>query len=213
MKDKKPGNYPLDVGTLVEYSKGAISYTPVMAYLNQRFKEHVASLCGTLAGETQPRPMGTCFFIQTINSTGLAFDYLVTAKHVVEQLHNAGGPAYMRVNKGKVGEFNRGVLDLQIPTEKGWLYHSDPSVDLAVLPKYVPEAEAEVESQKGQTYRVLMLKWESLLASRAKAPMWPPGEAEAVMFVAMTTQFQGERANLPTVRRGHLSLVTKEPIK
>jgi hypothetical protein len=181
-----------------------------MAYLNPRFKEHVASLCGTLAGETKLNPMGTCFFAQTVNSTGRTFEYLITAKHVVEGLRKAGGPAFLRINKGRVGEYNKGVIDVQIPIKDSWLYHADPSVDLAVLPYDPSQAD---KPQKVDTYRFLFLRWESLFAARAKAPMWPPAEAEPVMFVAMTTQFQGERANLPTVRRGHLSLVPMEPIK
>lgn len=182
-----------------------------MAYLNPKFKEHVASLCGTLAGETKPTPTGTCFFIQTVNKTGRTFQYLVTAKHVVEDLRKAGGPAFLRVNKGRVGEYNKGVIDVPIPIKDGWLFHADPTVDLAVLP--YEASQTEIKPQKVDTYRFLFLKMESLFAARSKAPMWPPGEAEPVMFVAITTQFQGEKANLPNVRMGHLSLVPTEPIK
>jgi len=155
--------------------------------------------------------MGTCSFVHTVNSTGRTFHYLVTAKHVVEGLSKAGGPAFLRINKGRVGEYNKGVIDVQIPINEGWLYHAEPDVDLAVLPN--DATQTELKSLKVDTYHFLSLKLESLFTARAKAPMWPPGEAEPVIFIAMTTQFQGEEANLPTVRRGHLALVTDEPIK
>ena len=115
------------------------------------------------------------------------------------------------MNKGRVGEYNKGVIDVPIPIKDGWLYHADPSVDLAVLPHEA--SQTELKPQKVRTYRGVHVSLKSVIAGLAKAPMWPPLEAEPVIFVAMTTQFQGERANLPTVRRGHLALVTDEPIK
>lgn len=183
-----------------------------MPYLNPQYKEHVASLCGTLIGETKPTPLGTCFFVQTANSTGRTFDYLVTAKHVVEELRKAGGPAFLRVNKGRFGEYNKGVLDIEIPVNAGWLYHEDASVDLAVLPKE-DTSESDIEHGQVDPYRFVLLQLHKLFHANTMGFRWPPLEGEDVMFIAMTTQFQGERTNLPTVRRGHLSLVTDEPIK
>lgn len=183
-----------------------------MPHINKQMKEHVASLCGTLAGATKPEPQGTCFFAQTVNSKGRSFDYLVTAKHVVDDLKTAGGSAYLRVNKGRSGEYGKGVRDVEIPIRTDWLYHRDKSVDLAVLPWKVPPS-SEIELQEGDSYHFVILKLHTLLDARTMGFEWPPGEGEQVMFIAMTTQFQGERANLPTARWGHLSLVPEEPIK
>ena len=195
-----------------------------MAFLNRQFKEHVAPLCGTLIGEAKPKPMGTCFSVQTTNSTGRKFDYLVTAKHVFREMRNAGGPAYVRMNKGKVGEYDKGIIDLPIPLKAGWLFHPDESVDLAVLPREIirsPNQLSELiekephlaKTEKVDTYRSLLLRLDTLVTASSRGFAWPPLEGESVLFVAMTTQFQGEKANLPTVRRGHLALVTGESIK
>lgn len=195
-----------------------------MAFLNRQFKEHVASLCGTLIGETKPKPMGTCSFVQATNSTGRTFDYLITAKHVFEDMRNAGGPAYVRINKGRTGEYDKGIIDVPIPLKAGWLLHPDESVDLAVLPKEIIRSPHELseliemephlaELDKIDTYRSLLLKLDTLVSAPSRGFAWPPLEGESVMFIAMTTQFQGEKANLPTVRMGHLALVTDEPIK
>jgi hypothetical protein len=189
-----------------------------MPHIDPALREHVASLCGTVLGETKPRPMGTCFFVQTANSTGQDFHYLVTAKHVVEQIRNAGGPGYVRMNKGHVGEYNKGVIDFPIPIDTGWLYHTDESVDLAVLPHEL--SAAMTKQQRGEVGesgevvgRFLHLKLQSLKQARTLGFPWPPLECEQVMFIAMTTQFQGVKTNLPTFRMGHLALVTDEPIK
>jgi hypothetical protein len=195
-----------------------------MPFINPDFKEHVASLCGTLAGDATPQPLGTCFFVCTTNSTGREFHYLVTARHVYDSLCKAGGPAYLRINKGKAGEYEKGVIDVPIPLKAGWLFHRNQAVDLAVLPREIVRDSAEmadlVEAEpvlalpsKQETYRYLWLNLDSLLRASSMGFPWPPIEGERVMFIAMTLQFQGVRSNLPTVRHGHLALVPKEHLR
>jgi len=176
-----------------------------MPHIKPELKEHVGALCAKLPGADEPMYIGTCFFVQATNSMGRVFDYLVTAKHVAEGLKSAGGDACLRVNKGKVGQFNLGTMDLPIPTE-GWLFHADPRVDLALLPLGFEEALQDGD----KIFRFFKLKIDRLVDTRPSEMQWPPLEAEDVLFIAMTSQFQGMGGNLPTVRRGSIALVTDE---
>jgi hypothetical protein len=76
--------------------------------------------------------VGTCFFVTLEDhARSVGFGYLVTAKHVWEQLKHAK-PAYVRLNKHTVTAGQSGVTYLKLPND--WYFHDDPSVDLAVLP-------------------------------------------------------------------------------
>ena len=202
MVSREKGNYPLDVGIIIEYDRGAISYCPVMAHINPDLKEHVASLCRTLIGDSTPQPIGTCFFVRAKNSTGREFDYLVTAKHVYEDLKKAGGPAFLRINRGKVGEYNKGVKDVPIPLKGGWLFHPNNAVDLAVLPKEVIRSSGEMQtlieiephfSKRGSrgTYRWLAAYVDSFLKAAAMGFPWPP--IEEVIEIVNSKEEKGRR--------------------
>jgi hypothetical protein len=89
-----------------------------MAHFQPAMKEFVGALVARI-GTGEPSFQGTCFLVQVSNNHGLIFDYLVTAKHVRNALFR-DGKAYLRVNKGKVGTFNQGTVDLPLP-KSGWL--------------------------------------------------------------------------------------------
>jgi Trypsin-like peptidase domain len=180
-----------------------------MASVPQVLKEHVAALCAKLPGSDLATFQGTCFFVQVANSQGRQFDYLVTAKHVRDALAKAGGGAYLRINRGHVGEFNQGIIDLAIPTE-GWLVHEDPNVDLAALEVAFPPSASEDSS--GDVFRYLKVNLDTLGLLRPQEMRWPPLEGEDIFFIGMTSQFQGEATNLPTVRRGAIALVSDQPL-
>ncbi len=193
-----------------------------MPYLDPVYKQCVAPVCGTLVGAASPTVMGTCFFVKTTNSLGLQFDYIVTAKHVLDDINKAGGPAFVRFNKGRFGQLNKGTVDIPIP-RTGWLMHSDQSVDLAVLstgasvneivdltifPRETPPLEDQASDEDYHQFANLGLE----KLTHRELVGWPPLEGEQIMFIAITTQFKGVRGNLPTLRMGHLALVTDELI-
>ena len=180
-----------------------------MPHINPAMRESVGALCAKLPGADEPTYKGTCFFVQVTSTTGQVVDYLVTARHVLDGLRSAGGGAYLRVNRGRVGQFNQGVIDEPIPTE-GWLLHDDPHVDLAVLP--LGFAEALGDDHPAEVFRFLKLRLDRLSSTRPPEMRWPPLEGEDILFIAMTNQFVGKNANLPTVRRGGIALVTDEPL-
>jgi hypothetical protein len=42
--------------------------------------------------------------------------------------------------------------------------------------------------------------------------LWPPIEGEDIVFLSMVGLFPGKNANLPTIRKGSIALVTEKPL-
>lgn len=180
------------------------------------------SIEGTEAGD--PIPVGTGFLLTTSNFQGQRFDYLVTAKHVLEQLDKRAGKAFLRMNVGDRSDALRpgeGIVYLKLE-KSGWLFHEDPTVDAVVAPldKVLLGEEILWPNPQGAQLMVTfhldrlgdILETAALLATKPDCP-WPPFEGEDVIFIGLMVHFQGQATNLPVVRKGSVALVTDEPIK
>lgn len=155
----------------------------------------------------EKKPFGTCSFIFAKSPDGLrTFFYLVTAKHVYEDLRAlSDGQIYVRVNRD-VPEDGEGVAYLEL-TMEGWLFHPEEAVDLAVyrwnvdLEQNISFVAADLDEIIG-TPQFL----------RNRGGYWPPAEGESTLLIGLMMQHQGVTRNFPIVRHGHVALVTSEPL-
>jgi hypothetical protein len=150
---------------------------------------------------------------------GPPFVYIVTARHALEALQK-GGLIYLRANRGDRSDALRpgeGVAYIKLKSE-GWLFHPDPTVDLAVGPFDLVADKSATEDATVSFYIDSLAAiinepaYLSSLPSDRDVP-WPPFEGEEVIFIGLMTHFRGQHTNLPIVRTGTIALVTDEPIK
>jgi len=153
-------------------------------------------------------PVGTCFFVCVHNhQRNCVFGYLITAKHVWEAFRDKR-PSYVRLNKFKVKAGESGVIYIPLP-RKGWVFHQDPAVDLAVLPWAADTGPANysfVYTEFGE-----IAKTEETM--KKEGLPWPPKEGEDVIHVGLMIQYAGFERNFALVRRGHVALMTNEPVE
>lgn len=133
--------------------------------------------------------------------------YLVTAKHVVHTNSNdfnspLFGQLWIRVNK-RAGGFGMYRLDI-IPSgiRQNVFFHSDPSVDLAVLPIALDET---------QDFDIKVLP-EQMLTSESDIKTLNIGVGSDMFFTGMFTGFIGEKKSFPIVRFGKLAMLPSEKI-
>ena len=179
-------------------------------------KECTVFLFSSLPGaDEDPKPAGTAFIVKANEK----FVYLVTAKHVHEALSKAGGTSYLRVNKGERNPGDPGLGVIYAPMSRdGWLFHTDPNVDLAVFPfKPLETFSGGLEPQKqgtakpAQAFQIASLRLDAL--RRKQVLYTPPGEGTDVFFTGLMVHFHGTKRNLAVVRRGSIALVPDEPVK
>ena len=167
-----------------------------MFYRLSEIKDCVGFLFGDLPGQDEPVPTGTCFFMELDGEPPSSL-YLVTAKHVWEELKN-GHDGFLRVtNPGGGIE----VIKLDLARDQ-WVFHEDDSVDIAI-----------------QTWT--RDRWQG----RCSFTHWPieglrlPGtmgnllaEGEDAIFVGLMRPFPGKEKNLVMLRNGMIGLLPDEPI-
>lgn len=153
--------------------------------------------------EYDKKPVGTCFFVAGKASKSA---YLVTARHVHEDLMSTDRDIFVRVNKPLIG-----VSYVPLPKE-GWRFHDDSRIDVAALRWYPSVAAMKVAA--GTTIAALPLDVISHARDYAYAidKNWPPDEAEEVFLVGLLLVHQGDEHNFPVVRMGHVALNSDEPI-
>jgi hypothetical protein len=147
---------------------------------------------------------GTCFFVAKHDRKQETFDFLVTAKHVIEEARRIGLQLHLRVNRRMAKPGEPGVRYFPLPDK--WILHNDSAVDLAVLPWSTNEADVQfacldIDGIVEQTQRLLQGK-----------SLWPPLEGTEVLYVAMTVQIHGLDRNYPILRTGRVALVAGERI-
>jgi hypothetical protein len=164
--------------------------------------------------------VGTCFFAgrYTPDHAGV---YVVTAKHVYNELRDGDGAMFVRLNLAGPAA---GVEYVELP-ESGWVEHPNDQVDLSVL-QWFPSmvgakvgdrgviAEKETPGEPGGTIYSLPIE---VMASAPRyatdwGKSWPPDEGEQVFFVGLLQQYQGSERNYPAFRFGHVALNTDEEI-
>jgi hypothetical protein len=158
-------------------------------------------------GRVGPRkiPVGTGFFVTVENRYGNGVNYLVTAKHVWEEL-NDHPPGYVRLNRKDPPSEEWGARNL--PLKGNWVFHADENVDLAVLPWAPDTADLILES-----WDIVKFCAAEDSERRKSGLAWPPTEGTPVLFAAMMPNYTGRERNYPIVRVGRVALVTDETLK
>lgn len=153
---------------------------------------------------TNTFPIGTCFSVGVPHPTstnGGYVSYLVTAKHV---LVNSNGQhrsnLWVRVNRWKGGPEFLPLLvkDFKPPT----YYHSDPTVDVAVV-RWSPD-EAQFDFPFAPV---------GMLAERNAVTSGRIAEGDDVFFPGLFANYFGSSNNVPIIRFGRVSILPKEPIE
>jgi hypothetical protein len=147
-------------------------------------------------GQQAMHPKGTAFFVSLPSERiqGTDYIYLVTAKHVAEQLQ--GSEFAVRVNlTGGGASFIRSGAGAQ------WRFHpTDPSVDAAVLPWAPPE---EVEHLRVPTRMFLT---DEIIHSKNI------GTGDEVFITGLFVHLAGAARNIPIVRMGNIAMMPPEPV-
>jgi len=175
---------------------------------DKQLSQELSRLCeeANLERPTFLCPAGTGFFVGVPDSTNpaVSYVYLVTAKHVLfDSKTNSLYPRIVtRLNK-RGGSILRGTITLAAQgTNKTVYIHSDPTVDLAVIPTGWPTSD------------IIDGKWfpENLIIDRTTLNSLHIEEGTEVFFTGLFTQHIGAKKNHPIFRFGHLALVTEERI-
>jgi hypothetical protein len=149
-------------------------------------------------------PNGTGFFIIVKGPSGGGWGYLVTAKHVLmsERSHSLYPTVWVRINK-RAGGVENLRLDL-IPDGggKNVFVHTDPSVDVAVVPIRYPDPNI---------YDTVALT-DDLLAAKGDFQKLDIHEGSDIFFVGMFLPHLGVARNYPIVRFGKVALLSDEPV-
>jgi hypothetical protein len=150
-------------------------------------------------------PNGTGFFVGVKDSRNKdrMYGYFVTSKHVLQQ--SEGGPFFgqvgLRLNL-KAG--NSTLVEVPIiveGTHKTVFFHSDSTVDLAVIP-YLPD-------QNTVEYKAVP---DDMITTREDFEKLHISEGSDIFFTGLFTPYVGEVRNYPIVRFGRVALVTPEKI-
>ena len=149
-------------------------------------------------------PTGTAFFVGVLDSTNpeLSYTYLVAAKHVLydEKTKSFIPRIFTRLNK-RGGGILRGEIPLVTDgKEKTIYFHSEPTVDLAVIQHGWPKSDII----DGKVFP------EKLISDKASLKTLHIEEGTEVFFTGLFTQHIGAKRNYPIFRFGHLALVTEE---
>jgi hypothetical protein len=155
-------------------------------------------------------PLGTGFFVGYPDrrlGPNYKFSYLVTAKHVLQDVDGTFLPhVTIRLNlKSPVGDSDVGFIsDIPVTDAQGllmWFHSEDQADDVVVLPLFPDKHEFEFTSISTRTF----LNDQSL-SSGALA------EGDDLYFIGLMEQYYGIKRNYPLVRRGTLALLTDEYI-
>lgn len=167
-------------------------------------KQCVVFLYGEEADRTYGAGTGFLVGVDHPKLRGRILTYLVTAKHCIQrQKSGAYYPrVFVRINL-RTGDSELKPVGLT-PTGlgKNVYVHSDPAVDLAVIPFETDEWKHEV--------RVIP---ESMMTGEDVFQKLGLGEGTDVFFTGLFTPYSGARRNYPIVRFGRVALVTPERIE
>ena len=160
-------------------------------------------------GAMRRKPVATGFFVRVPlegDGEALAVDYLITARHCIEEAraYGAGGSVYIRFNK-KVGGF------AEIATQvDDWVEHDTADIAAlmtlpSVLPKGITPADLDTSSLNlssfvgpGPHYRVKG-------TGEFSGVDVQPRVGHEVYFLGLFTEHAGSDRNLPIARFGHIS--------
>jgi Trypsin-like peptidase domain len=164
----------------------------------------LADAAGNVAKDAsnKPIPWGTGFFVGIKVGDGTrASGYLVTAKHVLkdEQGHDLRR-VYVRMNS-REGDPKFAPLDLAENSVSRVYTHTDPTVDLAVVPVALDEKIID--------YKMI---GEELITTKESFNELKISEGSDVFFVGLFTSFYGQHKNFPIARFGRVAMISGEKI-
>lgn len=134
-------------------------------------------------------------FMAVRSTGGRLFQHVVTARHVVESIGD--GDVCIRINRLS-GGFEHTMAD-----SKDWVFHPDPSVDIAVCPTHVPPEE----------YAIHHVNLNDELADDDVIDDQMIGVGDEVFMAGMFTRHLGEFENRPIVRTGTIAAMRGEKIE
>jgi hypothetical protein len=128
-------------------------------------------------------PYGTGFFVVTKKDAGTGgWGYLVTAKHVLKDPSgNDFARVYVRLNRLQ-GDAEFIPLDLVQGGQRIVYIHSDPTVDIAVVPAYPSESVFDFKAVP-----------EDMITTKATFDQFNISEGSDVFFVGLFTAYYGDR--------------------
>jgi hypothetical protein len=156
-------------------------------------------------------PLGTGFFVDYPDlrlGANQKFSYLVTAKHVLQDVDGTLLPSIsIRLNlKSPVGDSDLGFIeDIPVTDAHGnllWFQSEDRVEDVAVLPLFPDEDEFDFTTISAKTF----------LNDRA-LNSGVVAEGDDLYFIGLMEQYYGTKRNYPLLRRGTLALLTDESIE
>jgi hypothetical protein len=149
-----------------------------------------------------PIPYGTGSFVSVKSEDGKGlYGYLVTAKHVLKDPQgNDFNRVYLRLNK-KLGDAEFIALDLIQAGHRVVYTHTDPSVDIAVVPALPSESVFD--------FKVIP---EDMISTKATFGEFNIAEGSDIFFAGLFTTYYGEHKNNPIVRFGRVAMFPDDPI-
>jgi len=149
-----------------------------------------------------PVAYGTGFFVVVKNENGDGlYGYLVTAKHVLKAPDGTDFTRiFLRLNKLK-GDAEFIPLDLIQEGHSAVYTHSDPTVDIAVVPAF-----------PNQTLFDFKVITDDMLTDKTSFSQLNIGEGSEVFFAGLFTNYYGDHRNNPIVRFGRVAMLPEDRI-
>jgi hypothetical protein len=145
-----------------------------------------------------PRLAGTAFCVgREIEGTGSSFQYLVTARHVIDYIRNLGlDQVWLRLNRR-----SGSAVWASVPINQ-WLTHPEgPSVDVAVL-----------HTSLGPETDHLMIPFKMVVTEKL-IEQEKIGIGDEVFMTGLFSRHYGQQNNIPVVRVGNIAAMPKEKIE
>ena len=151
-----------------------------------------------------PVPNGTCFFVgvKSQRDTTQTYPYLVTAKHVLQKKDGTFfKEIFVRMNTiDSSSKLTWVPIDVS-SVYKNVFFHSDPSVDIAVMP-YIPPKKDYIFKWLDTTFLLDKNEFKNLSLQ----------EGTESFFTGLFTPYTGDKKIFPIVRFGRIALITDERI-
>jgi hypothetical protein len=148
-------------------------------------------------------PNGTAFFISKPDSThSINFIYLVTAKHVIQNINNGHfyDKIYIRINK-RNSTFDTIPISL-ITLNNQQRFVTEPTIDLAVIPMAPDFSKYEYDP----------IPENLLFKTKMEFDTSYLGQGTDVFYCGLFSQYLGYSSNKPIMRFGRIALLPKEKI-
>ena len=155
----------------------------------------------SLAENGETKPIGTGFFLIVIDS-GEGFGYLVTNKHVITDPNTKSYFSTIKIRYNKLDKtFDNRIIRLSGSEGLSHVFiHSDSSVDLAVIPYVINDADVSYSTEQ------------DLFKSKIAFDTSYIAEGTNIFYTGMFSPYLGYKKNYPITRFGKVALITDEKI-